>query len=204
MDEKQALLTQHAVTSASHLLLSPFLSQEWVDSIDALGARYTYVDVTLQGFIDMRMLTKAISTTSATHVVVSPFNNTPETLQTTLPTIHTPLLPRNAPPEILSLYTKLFDGNRDVTYFAHPQASSFALFLAPYLFCPKEEIVAALRQAKIAVSLLPKPRESLFVAHQVWQSFLGLPLDISLDEAQKSAQTLLAILEQHALRRCTF
>jgi len=125
--------------------------------------------------------------------------------------------------EIAVYYDERFKGHKLFQTITIPENEKSArhlypLTLIPSLHCPKEDIYASLHEKGIGVQVHYKPihqnsfyierfgKQSFSVAEDFYRSELSLPCHqkMSLDEAKYVADTLLEVLEEYAIRGCSF
>ena len=117
------------------------------------------------------------------------------------------------------LYLKELQTNKLIELPQAQQLTPYPLFpiaLVPALFCPKEGIYEALREANIDVQVGNKPiykttafkddRLSMFGAEEVFKAQLLLPChrDLHEDDVHFIIETLQNILETYSYRGCSF
>ncbi len=125
--------------------------------------------------------------------------------------------------EIAAYYDERFKGNKLFSSIPIPQDEISArhlypILLIPELQCPKEDIFAALHEKGIGVQVHYKPihqnsfyidkygKQRLSVAEDFYRSELSLPCHqkMRLEDAAYVADTLLDILDNYAIRGCSF
>jgi len=125
--------------------------------------------------------------------------------------------------EIAAYYDERFKGHKLFQTILIPENESSArhlypITLIPSLQCPKEDIFASLHQKDIGVQVHYKPihqnsfyiekygKQSFEVAEDFYRSELSLPCHqkMSMEDAAFVADTFLEVLEEYAIRGCSF
>ncbi len=115
---------------------------------------------------------------------------------------------------IQQIYAEGLQSSKDVTCSEITSAQAYIIHLAPYMFCPKDEIISYLKQAGVALDtkltgLYQDPYfESIktqhMTAHECRLGFIALSCEISAEQAQNNVAAILEALQQQSMRRCSF
>lgn len=116
--------------------------------------------------------------------------------------------------EIQKIYYEGLNASKDLHCGEITSSKMFTLFLAPHMFCPKDEIIESLKKAGVALDTTLKPlyqepyfesvKKEHLTAHECRLGFIALDCDISEEEAKKNVAAIVESLDHHALRRCSF
>jgi UDP-4-amino-4,6-dideoxy-L-N-acetyl-beta-L-altrosamine transaminase len=125
--------------------------------------------------------------------------------------------------EIAAYYDERFKGHKLFTTVNIPENERSArhlypIVLMPALYCPKEDIFAALQEKGLGVQVHYKPiyqnsfykehfgEISLPVANDFYKAELSIPCHqkMNMDDAKFVADTLLEVLEKYSMRGCSF
>ncbi len=205
----------------STLYISCFTPEEVLTFARNRKINVSLLPSTLQGLIDTRNI-KAFDIKETVVIINYPFEGNhsgDDTLDAMQESHHFKLYKlisskSDKSKVIQSIFHNALKASKDLDLGAITASNHLAVFLRPHMFCPKEDIVSALKEAGVTLytklpdlyKLAPfeSDKKSFISAYECSLSFLGLDCRISEEEALKSAQALLAILESHSLRRCSF
>lgn len=115
--------------------------------------------------------------------------------------------------EVANIYAEALSGSKLLDLLPTDAPRFFPVKLIPELYCPKEEIYLALREAGVDVTVPFKPlfkyqafeTENLLRASEFYKAVMALPTHgISCDEASETARIFLEVLERYSYRSCSF
>lgn len=203
------------------LYLSNFTPLEAFETAKDAGFTVKLLPSTLQGLIDTRMI-KPFKPKDNVAIIAWPFFHNGEhnaSLEALQSTHHFKLFTIDPKPlfqlqEVQKIFKEGLNASVDLDAGALTTADCFIIYLRPHMFCPKEGIVDALKNADVKFhtqldalykqEYFQAEKRSPMTAHECSLSFIAFDCNISIESAHKSVEVILKALDQEALRRCSF
>ncbi len=208
------------IPSGSTVALSALAPVDLVERLQSEAFDIQLLDTTLHGTINHRSLPSPDKPTAL--IITGFFGSIPDmkAIQEKSASLgYTPYLlesvsDANRHPQSLTVMKEILKSSKDLSFDPACSGRYLAIFLEPYLFCPKEGILERFREEGILfqTDLNPlykrpefeKQRANLYTAHECYLGFIALDSDIPEEKARQSAQKILAVLDENRLRRCSF
>ena len=209
------------IPSDATIYISNFMPKYLFEKLREKGFTIKLLPSTLKGLIDTKAL-KTFTPHDTVHIIHYPFFHDTSSfdLLNRLQDSHNFTLHTLLPDKKYSLQTiqKVFQeglkSSKDLMLGGITTAKTYPIFLAPYMFCPKDEIIKSLLQKGVSLDtnlngLYQDPyfdtiKKEHLIAHECSLSFIALDCDISPKQADANVKAILDTLDEHALRRCSF
>jgi hypothetical protein len=209
------------IPSDATLYISNFMPKNIFEKLREKNFTLKLLPVTLTGLIDTKRI-KPFNPDEKVHIIYYPFfhNDADANLLKALQKTHHFQLHKLDPEahyhfeDIQTLFQQGLQASKDLQLGPITPSNHFIIYLAPYMFCPKDEIIERLIDKGVALhtdlkGLYAEPyfenvKKDHLTAHECRLSFIALDCDITPKQAALNVTAILETLDDHALRRCSF